>query len=277
MSEELTISQFHALYNMSTRRCLFENKTHANGHRSVYVVKRNKNEVILKVFTRRKAWQQEKTILENALPDIVAMNHAYTVYNDSKTYYIIEMEKADCDLLTYIDDGIPDEGEARRVFAKIVKCCKNALDQHVAHRDLKLENILVFDDGNVLKLTDLELSCYCDDNLFSRRSDQVGTWNQMCPNKLNGVAYNVIKSEVWSLGVLLYNLITGRYLYKATRHSTDETFQTIYDRKWEMKGVSAPLKDLFGKMLDPDETARISFEGILDHPWVVAGENKREY
>jgi serine/threonine protein kinase len=76
----------------------------------------------------------------------------------------------------------------------------------VAHRDLKPENLLLGAEG-VIKLCDFGVSRYVTGVKFN---DAVGTPQYMAPELHQNLAYTGYAADVWSLGVMLYFLLTGQ-------------------------------------------------------------------
>ena len=82
------------------------------------------------------------------------------------------------------------------------------------HRDIKLENILIGEKGNV-KLCDFGISQLINDpNLLI--VDKSGTPPYMAPESFSEKGFNGFMSDIWSLGVLLYAMVCGKMPFKAT-------------------------------------------------------------
>lgn len=93
----------------------------------------------------------------------------------------------------------------------------------------------------------------------------------MAPEMILGEYYDT-KVDIWSLGVLLYNIVSGHMPFPATDQAT--LFTKITAGKFEFshhefKMVSEECKDLISKMLVRDPKKRLSAVQVLDHPWFM--------
>ena len=232
-------------------------------------------------------WKNEMTIL-NDLSDVdsvINILHAYVVTKERRSpVYVIELEHADGDLQHLLHGKTLN---ARLMMKRIITMYVELSRMNVAHRDIKPENILFFtdEDGHItkLKIADFGTGCYVDTANFKRRTGRVGTVTYMCPNKHAGCSYDVLKSEVWSVGIILYNLLTNDSPYWITNNGClDEDYGLIVSREWDkywkkknlQSHMPTTLKHLFYKLLEPDENDRISMDHILNHPWF--GEENKE-
>lgn len=99
---------------------------------------------------------------------------------------------------------------AARLLASVAEGVHAAHDVGVIHRDLKPQNILVAPDGTP-KVTDFGLARLQGDSFHSRSGDIVGTWSYMSPEQVAGDSAAIDRrSDVFSLGVVLYELLTLR-------------------------------------------------------------------
>jgi serine/threonine protein kinase len=137
-------------------------------------------------------------------------------------------------------------------------------DKRIIHRDLKPANILIFSDGN-LKLGDLGLGRYMSDETFKAFS-KVGTPLYMSPEVITSDGYD-FKSDVWSLGCVIYELITFKSPFRTDEKiSLFDLFNKInkgdYPKITDEK-YGAPVKELVDKMLKVNPQDRISLEEVI--------------
>src|SRR5262249_7514862 len=86
---------------------------------------------------------------------------------------------------------------------------QHAHDQGIVHRDLKPSNLMILPDGT-LKLTDFGIAKDLDESQLTGTNATVGTASYMSPEQCRGEKTISHKSDLYSLGVVLYELVTGR-------------------------------------------------------------------
>lgn len=140
----------------------------------------------------------------------------------------------------------------------------------IAHRDIKLENILVTAQ-NVPKLADFSFSIE-----FTKNSplctSYCGSVPYFAPELLQRKPYNPFKSDIWALGVCLFITTNNIFPFKFD----DEAAVMIklqLARAWKLrtktaKEFSMPYKDLIGAIFEPETRLRIVAEGIAVHSWL---------
>jgi len=156
----------------------------------------------------------------------------------------------------------------RRAATYIMSLC-NALiychSKHVIHRDIKPENLLIGLKGE-LKIADFGWSVHAPN---SRRQTLCGTLDYLPPEMVEGHDHGAAV-DVWSLGVLCYEFLTGAPPFEAAGHS--ETYRRILkvDLKWPTHPyISADAKDMVSKLLRKDPRDRLPLTEVLCHPWIV--------
>ena len=151
----------------------------------------------------------------------------------------------------------------------------------VVRRDVSLENVMV-DKRGACNLIDFGLSRRVsdDDNgppVFLRATCCYGKDAYISPEMAYLLPLDPFASDVWSLGVLIYILLTGRPLYASP---TDQAFQSLRQGNlgallesygaYGVTSISPLALDLLGSMLHPDPCLRLTLAGVRDHPWVCA-------
>jgi proto-oncogene serine/threonine-protein kinase Pim-3 len=186
-------------------------------------------------------------------------------YYERHDGYLIVMERPSpyCDLFDYISDrGALDEVISRCIFKQIVETSIACSNSKVVHRDIKDENIIIDLRTGQIKLIDFGSGAFLSTEKYT---DFEGTRVYSPPEWILYSRYDGIKATVWSLGILLYDMIAG-----------DIPFHRDYEIcsgqiRWRRE-VPEECKDLIHKCLELDPENRPSLEEILNHPWIANGE-----
>eukprot|EP00892_Ulva_mutabilis_P010833 jgi/Ulvmu1/8121/UM040_0016.1 len=175
----------------------------------------------------------------------------------------------------------------RRLVATVMRPCLEALAylhmKNIVHRDIKPENLLL-DSNNVIKLADFGLSVCVDEE---RAVTRAGTLDYMAPEVLVcplkrlpsdykdrlDLAYSQ-KVDSWSLGVLAYEMLTGRPPY---RHKDEvDTMKTICTTEVSFPGnISTLARDWLQRALVIDAGQRATVPELLAHPWIKSNTKPR--
>lgn len=139
-------------------------------------------------------------------------------------------------------------------------------DPAIIHRDLKLENMMYKKVGNTfqIKIADFGLSALKPKKSASLVWEKVGTVNTMAPEILQGSDYNE-KADVYSFGIILWQLFTCEPLYADTEHSTEGLAFQIWRNGLRPKipaNCISTLKKLMQECWQTDFAKRPSFERI---------------
>ncbi|EGD72674.1 CAMK/CAMKL protein kinase [Salpingoeca rosetta] len=156
------------------------------------------------------------------------------------------------------------ESEGRRFTRQIMSALTYCHDQGIVHRDLKLENLLLDDDGDV-KVTDFGFSnVYKDGNLMSTF---VGSPAYAAPEIMANEKYSGPKADIWSLGVIVYTLLSGEMPFQADNIA--DKLRHITQAEYEMPPyLSSDAQHLIQLVLQRDPEARPSMEELWQHPWI---------
>lgn len=175
------------------------------------------------------------------------------------------------DLLAHLIRTQPEDQVSERVALNIVLQVARGLHYlhttcGLAHRDVSLENIFVAHDGT-FKIGDFGLSTRADTLAFGC----VGKTQYVAPEVVTMTAYDPVKADIWSLGVVLFMLVTGSPLVEFAAPISPEfqKFKSIGCRGMlRSRGVelSSAAVDLLTGMLECDPRCRFSsMAQILAH------------
>jgi len=160
---------------------------------------------------------------------IIGMHGAHEVANANGRCVVILMELGTSNLLELLTrKSVLAEAEALRMFREVVSAVEFLHTQRIAHRDLKLENVLLSASSSC-KLTDFGLAHeYVGERDFEpcavpgRPSESVGGWRErevlydvcgsksyVAPEVLLKLGYDGYSADVWSLGICLFAMLTG--------------------------------------------------------------------
>ena len=143
-------------------------------------------------------------------------------------------------------------------------------EKKIAHRDLKLENILIkYEDKSkniyTFKLTDFGISNKLL-SLSKRFSSQVGTLNIMAPEILKGEKYDN-ECDLWSLGVIIYILFFKSYPYTVLTEVGILTQITKFGTKFLKKSNNFNFDNLIEGLLEINPQKRLTQEKYFNHPF----------
>lgn len=230
----------------------------------------------IKPETRRNIKRELKILGACQHPNIVGY---YGAFDDGKGELSIIMEYMDCGAL---DDVCKTVGALpENVLGAVTVGVLNGLlylkTQKVMHRDVKPSNILLSADGSV-KVCDFGVSGTID--LNSMAKSFVGTQSYMAPERLQGKPYTS-QSDVWSLGLSLLELATGKYPLQPEKGRVPTLFELLEiivkndPPQLPTEGdFSADFRSFIHDCLLKDSSRRPSPLDLLGHNWIVrAKEN----
>lgn len=197
---------------------------------------------------------------------------------DENAYYIIQEWCRGGSVQSYIKD-FPNYGE--NTVASIIRGVLRALfhmhDLGIAHCDVKAGNVFVGDKSEDadIKLGDLGTAVFTNGECIEI-NDLVGTPNYMAPENLSQKYHT--SSDIWSLGVMTYNMLTGIIPFDDHSNPLNPSLAKIWKSilfeepkmtgsRW--KGISDDAKDFVHICLHKSYTNRPDALMCLNHPWLT--------
>eukprot|EP00667_Euglena_gracilis_P005006 EG_transcript_5037 len=159
--------------------------------------------------------------------------------------------------------GLPSD-TAFRFFYQILSGLEYCHSCGICHRDIKPENILMDETQQHLKLTDFGMANLMKDDQLLETS--CGSPHYASPEVIEGLKYDGTKSDVWSLGVLLFGLYAGRLPFDD--HNIPRLLEKVCRGQYTMPNhFDGQLRDLIAHLLQSSTESRYSIADIKRHPW----------
>ncbi len=147
-----------------------------------------------------------------------SLNHSnivemYDVGEDDGKYFIV-MEYIDGRTLKSLIKrrGALTLPEVVDIMSQLTSAVAHAHDSYIIHRDIKPQNVLILTDGR-LKITDFGIAIALNDNELTQTNSVLGSVHYLPPEQANGSG-STIKSDIYSLGILMFELLTGKIPFR---------------------------------------------------------------
>ena len=143
-------------------------------------------------------------------PNIVEM---YDVGEDNGIYYIV-MEYVEGQTLKQLlkRRGSLTLSETIDIMLQLTDGMAHAHDSYIIHRDLKPQNIMIQDDGQI-KITDFGIAMALNSTQLTQTNSVMGSVHYLPPEQATGKG-STIKSDIYSMGIIFYELLTGSLPFK---------------------------------------------------------------
>ncbi|XP_041425225.1 protein kinase C delta type-like isoform X2 [Xenopus laevis] len=223
--------------------------------------------VALKVLEKRPEIMKEHRALKIA-GGSPFLCHAYAAFQ-SKLQAFFVLEYASGGSLSTVMENGPFPTSTVMFYAAEMVCGLQFLHSRgIVHRDIKLENILLDQNGHI-KICDFGLVAH---NIFGNRTTRgrIGTYGYMAPEVMLMKEYNAA-ADWWSLGVVIYRMAIGRSPFYNGRVRTMVQESTVSDEPQYPEWISPELQDLLEKLLKKNPQHRLGTNGnIREHPFFAS-------
>ncbi|GBN52078.1 Dual specificity mitogen-activated protein kinase kinase 6 [Araneus ventricosus] len=176
------------------------------------------------------------------------------------------------------EQTIPEEVLAKIAFAVVSALYYLHSKLRVIHRDVKPSNILI-SRGGAVKICDFGISGYLVDSIA--KTVDAGCKPYMAPERINPSpnqkGYD-IRSDVWSLGITMYELSMGVFPYKTWTTPFEQLKQVVQDDPPRLPSgkFSDHFEDFISQCLQKDFTRRPNYPQLLEHPF-ISSDSTRDY
>ena len=197
---------------------------------------------------------------------------------DEKAYYVMDYFSRGL-LFSYIISGKLTQRQAKLIFKKLIESFKFLHDKFsILHFDIKPDNIMLDKDFTPIIIDFTFSKQYRDkDGNITPVTTRGGSDQYRAPEIYEGKELMDEKADVFSLGVVLFNLITSRKCfnssketdnrYRLIKQGNDNSYKSFWDR-FKSLNLSKDFKDLYQKMVAYEPNKRPTFDEILNHPFL---------
>ncbi|KAM4743227.1 MAP/microtubule affinity-regulating kinase 4 isoform 1-T1 [Anableps anableps] len=198
-------------------------------------------------------------------PNIVQL---FEVIETEKTLYLVMEYASGGEVFDYlVAHGRMKEKEARAKFRQIVSAVHYCHQKNIVHRDLKAENLLLDADSNI-KIADFGFS-----NEFTEGNKLdtfCGSPPYAAPELFQGKKYDGPEVDIWSLGVILYTLVSGSLPFDG--QNLKELRERVLRGKYRVPFyMSTDCEGILRRFLVLNPAKRCSLEQIMKDKWINVG------
>eukprot|EP01091_Cochliopodium_minus_P011791 TRINITY_DN3434_c0_g1_i1.p1 TRINITY_DN3434_c0_g1~~TRINITY_DN3434_c0_g1_i1.p1 ORF type:complete len:309 (+),score=64.68 TRINITY_DN3434_c0_g1_i1:277-1203(+) len=203
--------------------------------------------------------------------NIISLREHFVLDYNGEEIYCIVTDLFKMDLHQYLKRSIKrklKEDVCRKISYQIIDALLYCHKNYITHHDLKLQNIIIDPPTLKIKLIDFGFSTIsCSEEEICNLGDVLGSPYYVSPEKFLFTKYDGRKSDTWSVGVLIFKMITGKYPFGEYSKSVVELSKCVMFDEPTLPNCSPMLRDLLVNMLKKKPRKRISLYDSIVHKW----------
>ncbi|KAJ6663824.1 hypothetical protein lerEdw1_009903 [Lerista edwardsae] len=217
------------------------------------------------ILTGRELFREVRIMKGLNHPNIVKL---FEVIETEKTLYLVMEYASAGEVFDYlVSHGRMKEKEARAKFRQIVSAVHYCHQKNIVHRDLKAENLLLDADANI-KIADFGFSN--EFTLGSKLDTFCGSPPYAAPELFQGKKYDGPEVDIWSLGVILYTLVSGSLPFDG--QNLKELRERVLRGKYRVPFyMSTDCENILRRFLVLNPAKRCTLEQIMKDKWINIG------
>ena len=232
-----------------------------------------KDKFAIKIYTKEFLLDpQKRNVVKNEINILKQLDNEYIMklYEeiDTPNYLYLVLEYINgiplIDIINNEDKNFLSQNRAKKLIIQIIKGIIYLHSKNICHRDIKLENILVMKNDKI-KIIDFGFAVKCNKDTYQKLF--CGTPSYMAPEILNKDKYNPYYSDIWSLGVLFYAMVYGKFPFDFKKNYDDDEFEEFKEinlRFYDEIKIDDDIKDIFKRIFIFEPKERIKLNEILD-------------
>ncbi|XVE65926.1 hypothetical protein DITRI_Ditri08aG0038900 [Diplodiscus trichospermus] len=183
----------------------------------------------------------------------------------TKIYLVMELASGGELFAKVLRRGRLAEAAARRYFSQLLSALNFCHQNGVAHRDVKPQNLLLDQNGN-LKVSDFGLSALPEQLNNGLLHTACGTPAYTAPEVVRRKGYDGSKADAWSCGVILFVLLAGYLPFDCS--NLVAMYKKMHRREFQFPSwISKQGKAIIWQLLDPNPDTRMSMAKLMETSW----------
>jgi len=204
-------------------------------------------------------------------PNVIKLHEMFV--EETETILVLELVMGGTLFDQIVQKDMYTEEEVRELVVPLLSTVSYIHENQIVHRDLKPENILLTtaDDSAGFKICDFNFAAFASQ---IKKGEGIGTHGYASPEMCTGSEHST-KTDIWSIGVIVYILLGGYVPFHGADQSelSENVCQGHYEfhsPQWDR--ISESAKDFVKQMLEVDQNKRKSADELLQHEWIVGGQ-----